>query len=107
MALGQSLLDRLIISKVLNIIYAAGMLTTLSVLSFQPAQAAALPCATSDVSLKIGGTTYGPSECKDGVNNGSPTQEAANMNTSLGTSNFSFLAKSDGTKAILNGIQFA
>lgn len=48
----------------------------------------------SDLTLTIGSTVYAPTEAVSPVDNGSPTQETAGLNTALGTS-LGFLAKSD------------
>jgi hypothetical protein len=88
-----------------RMILAGGILTALVALNVQPAQATI--CAFSDVSLTIASTTYTPSKCGDSVNNGDPTQETANMNTSLGTTGFVYLDKSDDASgAGIGGITF-
>lgn len=72
------------------------------------ANAHAAACSTSDVSLTIGGTTYTPASCADGVSNGNPTQETSNLNSALGTTGFVYLDKSDdtGTPTGLGGVTF-
>lgn len=70
--------------------------------------ALAAPCALSDVSLTIGGTTYHPTSCADNVaQGGGPTAETNSLNTKLGTS-FVYLDKSDdpGTSPGLGGVTF-
>lgn len=58
------------------------------------------------VSLIIGATTYSPTFCADSINNGNPTQEAANLNTALGTTGFVYLDKTDASGQTLSGINF-
>lgn len=70
--------------------------------------AQALPCALSDVSLTINGTTYHPASCADNVaQGGGPTAETNSLNTQLGTS-FVYLDKSDdpGTPTGIGGVTF-
>lgn len=69
-------------------------------------------CASSDVSLLIGGVTYAPSACvadiEIGHNNANPTTETGLLNSAFGTS-FQFLGKagdSNTAGSALNGIQF-
>ena len=66
-------------------------------------------CALSDVSLTIGTTTYSPTKCADNVANGNPTAETATMNTTLATTGYIFLAKSNDTTDLgaLGGVNFA
>jgi len=81
-------------------------LATAGVVSLTPDhQAWATPCATSDINLMIGSTTYTPGSCADNIANGNPTQETAALNSAFGTS-FSLLAKDDGTSNTLDGIKY-
>ena len=69
------------------------------------APASATLLSTSTMSLTINGTTYQPISSIDGLNNGSPTQETANLNTAFGTS-FGYLDKSDdNASAGIGGIK--
>jgi hypothetical protein len=73
----------------------------------EPANAAA--CATSDVSLTIGATTYVPTSCADGVaQGGGPSAETASLNTKLGTPSFVYLDSSEdaATPTGLGGVTF-
>lgn len=73
--------------------------------SLTPASAGLL--STSTMSLTINGTTYTPTSSVDGVNNGNPTAETANLNTALGTVGFIYLDKSDdASSAGIGGIKF-
>jgi hypothetical protein len=70
--------------------------------------ASATLSSTSTMSLTINGTTYNPTSSIDGLNNGNPTAETANLNTAFGTS-FSYLDTSDSaasTTGIGGGITF-
>jgi hypothetical protein len=79
------------------------MVAAIPMLMSQHALAAA--CATTDLSLTIGATTYNPTTCANGVSNGNPTQETNNLNTALGTS-FSFLDKTGTAGTAFDGILF-
>jgi hypothetical protein len=85
-------------------ILAGGILTALGALNVQPAQATT--CAFSDVSLTIASTTYTPSKCGDNVANGNPTQETANMNTSLATGFVYLDTSASASGAGIGGITF-
>jgi hypothetical protein len=62
---------------------------------------------TSDVSLTIAATSYAPTICADNVANGDPTQEAASLNSALGTTGFVYLDKTEGAPGpTLSGIDF-
>lgn len=70
--------------------------------------AAAAPCFNSAVSLTIGGTTYTPTSCADGIDQGGgPLAETASLNTAFGT-NFTYLDSSDGAGSPmgLGGVRF-
>ena len=70
--------------------------------------ALALPCALTDVSLTINGTTYHPASCADNVaQGGGPSAETNSLNAKLGTS-FVYLDKSDdpGTPPGIGGVSF-
>jgi hypothetical protein len=72
-----------------------------------PASAGLL--STSTMSLTINGTIYNPISSIDGVNNGNPTAETANLNTALNTTGFVYLDTSDSTASttgIGGGITF-
>lgn len=81
----------------------ASMFTGATMLALPAAHAA--NCSTSDISLTIGTTTYDPASCANSVNNGNPDQETANLNTVFGT-DFSLLAKDDGTSETVQGIKY-
>jgi len=66
----------------------------------------AAACLASDMSLTIGATTYAPTLCANGVNNGNPTQETANLNTAFGTAGFVYLDEKDAAGQTLSGISF-
>ncbi len=68
----------------------------------------AAACATSDVSLTIGGTLYTPSLCADNIaQGGGPNSETAAMNSGLGTSGFVYLdSSSSSSSSGINGIRF-
>jgi hypothetical protein len=82
----------------------AMMLAVTSVLFAQAAEAAA--CLTSDLSLTIGSVPYAPTDCKNSVGNGNPSEETTNLNAAFGTSGFVYLDKSDEAGVPLNGIEF-
>lgn len=69
--------------------------------------ARAANCALTDISLTIGTTVYNPTSCASNVLTPpqNPTNDTANMNLGLGT-NFSWVAKDDGTFAVLDGIKY-
>jgi hypothetical protein len=70
------------------------------------APASATLLSTSTMSLTINGTLYTPTSSLDGINNGNPTQETANLNAAFGTS-FVYLDKSDDASgAGIGGITF-
>lgn len=78
----------------------------LAALTGYMAPASATLSSTSDMSLTIGTTTYHPTSSIDGVNNGNPTQETANLNAAFNT-NFVYLDKSDDvSSAGIGGIKF-
>jgi PEP-CTERM motif-containing protein len=87
-----------------NRIAAAVVAAGLPLLAFQQAHAAA--CSASDLNLTIGATTYTPTTCANGVNNGNPTQETANLNTAFGTA-FSYLAKTGDVSQVSQGLLFS
>jgi hypothetical protein len=63
--------------------------------------------STSTMSLTINGTTYNPTNSIDGVNNGDPTQETANLNTRLNTTGFVYLDTSSSAAGTgIGGIVF-
>jgi hypothetical protein len=60
------------------------------------AEAGAVPCSTTDISLTIGGTLYTPSSCADDVSTvGGAKAKTASINDALGTSEFRYLDKSN------------
>lgn len=91
----------------MRLVLLAGVAMAAFTANAAPASAAA--CLVSDVSLTIGSTTYAPTRCADAVANGNPTQETAALNTSLATTGFVFLAKSNDTidPGALGGVTFA
>lgn len=72
----------------------------------QPASASP-SCLLTDINLTINGTTYNPVSCFTDVQTAAndPATETAKLSTLFGAQ--TFLAKDDGTKGTLNGIQFA
>jgi hypothetical protein len=57
------------------------------------------------LSLTIGSTTYTSTGCANGVNNGNPTQETANLNAAFSTT-FSYLDKTDDNAQVFQGLLF-
>jgi hypothetical protein len=94
-------------SKYLTITAIAAVLAITPFLTAK--HASATPCAFTDVSLTIGGTTYLPTTCADGVTQGSgATVETNALNAALGTTGFVYLDRSGvgGKPHGLGGVAF-